>query len=272
MMAAEFEGRNQTNAIAKIKSSVLNRQSFVEVPWISVPNSTFDPLAKSGIRSATSYDFQFVALYSGNYEYDHEPKSFSEYYYQVPQQARTKAGAPDPPENVSLEEDMLGWYLKWTKPADNGGLPLTFYAIDFRKNSTSDWTIAERGLPADQQLRWRIDKNVISDLKHVEFRIRAYNAEGFGAYAYTEHKKENDEQSMSRDPLFWPLKRNKARELKLRIHKQIDLEQIGDLHFDWNYAKAAARDPQRNSKSAGHLQIAAGNPRAAGQRKFRESK
>ncbi|KAI6223763.1 Tyrosine-protein kinase receptor [Aphelenchoides fujianensis] len=249
------------------RESVLNRQSFVEVPWISVPNSTFDPLANpsvnvtiEGIRSATSYDFQFVALYSGNYEYDHEPKSFSEYYYQVPQQARTKAGAPDPPENVSLEEDMLGWYLKWTKPADNGGLPLTFYAIDFRKNSTSDWTIAERGLPADQQLRWRIDKNVISDLKHVEFRIRAYNAEGFGAYAYTENKKEKDEQSMSRDPLFWPLfatillflliiflcmamyliarsKRNKARELKQRIHKQIDLEQIGDLHFDWNYAK-----------------------------------
>ena len=43
-------------------------------------------------------------------------------------------------------------------------------ALDCSKNSTSDWTIAERGFSAQEPLRWRIDSNVISDLKHVEFR------------------------------------------------------------------------------------------------------
>ncbi|KAI6186999.1 Receptor protein-tyrosine kinase [Aphelenchoides besseyi] len=240
------------------RESVLNRPSYVDVPWTAVPNSTFDPLANptvnitiDSLRSATNYDFQFVAFYSGNYEYDRESKIYGEYYFQQAQQARTKAGAPDPPEDVTLQQDALGWYLKWKKPMDNGGLPLTFYAIDFR---TSDWTIAERGLPADQPLRWRIDKNVISDLKHVEFRVRAYNSEGFGSYAYTESARDHEE-FMTQGPLFWPLlasimfflliissclamyfiarsKRNKAKELKLKIHKQIDLTQIGDFHFE----------------------------------------
>ena len=124
-------------------------------------NSTFDPLANpivnvtvEGLRSATSYDFQFVACFGGAYEYERATSTFSECYYQQPQQARTKgesardllgaaargvrvrfaraAGAPAPPENVSLGHDAESWYVKWRKPADNGGLPLTLYAIDFR--------------------------------------------------------------------------------------------------------------------------------------------
>ena len=79
------------------------------------------------------------------------------------------------------------------------------HAHTFSKNSTTDWTIAERDLPADRPLRWRIDSNVISDLKHVEFRVRAYNAEGFGAYAYTEPEHELLEHSMAERVLFWPL-------------------------------------------------------------------
>jgi hypothetical protein len=84
------------------------------------------------LRSATSYDYQFVALYAGSYEYDNENKTFNESYYHLVSTARTKAGTPAPPEDVRLERDAESWYLRWTKPANNGGLPLTFYAIDFR--------------------------------------------------------------------------------------------------------------------------------------------
>lgn len=84
------------------------------------------------MRSATSYDYQFVAFYAGSYEYDSENKTFNEYYYHLISSARTKAGAPSSPQDVSLERDSESWYLRWKKPADTGGLPLTFYAIDFR--------------------------------------------------------------------------------------------------------------------------------------------
>lgn len=64
----------------------------------------------------------------------------------------------------------------------------------------------ERGIPADQQpLRWRIDKKLIGDLKQVEFRVKAHNAEGFGAYAYTEPEHEKNDANMQSNFLLWPL-------------------------------------------------------------------
>lgn len=77
--------------------------------------------------------------------------------------------------------------------------------VIFSKNSTTEWSIGERGLPADQPLRWRIDKKLIGDLKDVEFRVRAYNAEGFGAYAYTEPEHDKEDQNMTHEFLLLPL-------------------------------------------------------------------
>lgn len=42
------------------------------------------------------------------------------------------AGAPTQPEDVTLAQDSEGWYLKWKKPLDNGGLPLLTYSIEYR--------------------------------------------------------------------------------------------------------------------------------------------
>jgi hypothetical protein len=45
----------------------------------------------------------------------------------------------------------------------------------------------------------------VDDLKLVEFRVKADNAEGFGAYGYSEPQHDPNEQRMSHDPLLWLL-------------------------------------------------------------------
>jgi hypothetical protein len=64
---------------------------------MQAPNSSFDPLANpqvnitiDDLRSATSYDYQFVAYYAGSYDYDMENKTFGDYYYHQVLSSRTK--------------------------------------------------------------------------------------------------------------------------------------------------------------------------------------
>ncbi|VDK78815.1 unnamed protein product, partial [Cylicostephanus goldi] len=77
--------------------------------------------------------------------------------------------------------DDEGWIVSWKEPSSDGGSPITSYAVEMRHNRSSEWEIGERGLDA-WKLWWRPAK---SDRRNWEFRVRATNAEGFGAYGYS---------------------------------------------------------------------------------------
>ncbi|WKY14070.1 hypothetical protein Q1695_004699 [Nippostrongylus brasiliensis] len=153
--------------------------------WKSPSNASFDPTVSTilvlinGLLSATSYDYRFVAAYTGTFSVENKAVSFKEYYYQSVHQAKTKAGVPTAPLQVDARMDEEGWIVSWREPASDGGSPITSYAM--RHNRSAEWEIAERGLDG-WKLWWRPAR---SDRQSWEFRVRATNAEGFGAYGYS---------------------------------------------------------------------------------------
>ncbi|XGW06355.1 hypothetical protein V3C99_016566 [Haemonchus contortus] len=156
--------------------------------WKSPSNASFDPSVSTilvlinGLLSATSYDYRFVAAYSGSITIENRAVGFKEYYYQGVQQAKTKAGVPTAPQQVEARMDEEGWIVLWKEPSSDGGSPITSYAVEMRHNRSAEWEIAERGLDG-WKLWWRPAK---SDRRQTwEFRVRAANLEGFGAYGYS---------------------------------------------------------------------------------------
>ncbi|VDM66423.1 unnamed protein product, partial [Strongylus vulgaris] len=160
--------------------------------WKAPTNASFDPSVSTilvlinGLLSATSYDYRFVASYSGTYSIESKVIGFKEYYYQSVQQAKTKGildipGVPTAPLQVEARMDEEGWIVSWKEPSSDGGSPITSYAVEMRNNRSSEWEIAERGLDG-WKLWWRPAK---SDRRTWEFRVRAANTEGFGAYGYS---------------------------------------------------------------------------------------
>ncbi|CAD5231210.1 unnamed protein product [Bursaphelenchus xylophilus] len=237
------------------------RQSGVDASWLDVPNSTFDQslnpilnMSITDLRSCTTYDYRFVAEYSDKFDYDGIERQFSERFYQQSQQARTKPGTPSPPLDISITQVKDGFLLKWNPPEDDGGSPITRYALDFRRNSTSEWEIAEVKNQPDF-LQWRVLPTIVPEPKIAEFRVRAGNDEGLGSYAFLKSVMEPDQSPVEQNSIwFWPLliltglvmsivilflsgmlyfrqKNEKAKERKQRINKQINLQNIGDIEF-----------------------------------------
>ncbi|PIC22584.1 hypothetical protein B9Z55_016584 [Caenorhabditis nigoni] len=172
--------------------------------WQSPTNASFEPdvatelVPVTNLLSATTYDYRFVATYTGTYTIDGKVLAFKEDYLQLIQQARTKAGVPTAPQSVEAKIDTEGWIVTWKEPMSDGGSPITSYAVETRINKTAEWEIAERGLDG-WKTWWRPGKSETSSSMSYssevsEFRIRAANIEGFGAYAYTEEKKEEKEE------------------------------------------------------------------------------
>ncbi|KAE9548258.1 hypothetical protein FO519_008530 [Halicephalobus sp. NKZ332] len=166
------------------------RLSGGETAWTS-SNTTFDPrgipvvnVTISPLRSSTAYDFRFVATYSGKYTYDGVEKNFIEQFYQPIQQARTKPGTPSAPTNVEITKEKAFWILKWSNPENDGGAPIISFAVEYRPNKTSEWEIAERGIPSEK-LWWKLDKPS-AYTPESQFRVRAANSEGFGPYGFTQ--------------------------------------------------------------------------------------
>ncbi|CAI2353342.1 unnamed protein product [Caenorhabditis sp. 36 PRJEB53466] len=176
--------------------------------WQTPSNATFEPdvvtelILVGNLLSATSYDYRFVATYTGTYIIDGKVLAFKEDYLQLTQQVRTKAGVPTAPQCVEARQDEEGWIVTWKEPMSDGGSPITSYAVETRINKTAEWEIAERGLDG-WKTWWRPGKSESSSspssssMEVSEFRIRAANIEGFGAYAYTEEKKEEKEEEPS---------------------------------------------------------------------------
>ncbi|KAI1719697.1 protein tyrosine kinase domain-containing protein [Ditylenchus destructor] len=189
---------------------------FVQYKQVELPqpiNTTYDPqqsypvsFAIEDLHSATTYDYRYKAVYTGELAYDTLQQQFVESCFQQTQQARTKAGTPSAPLDV---EDKDGSVLKWSPPKSDGGEPITSYAVEFRPDSQSEWEIAERGLPSERFV-WRIRDPWVSNgdsssastkapldaTTDSEFRVRAANVEGFGVYGSSVP---DDQQEMDKD-------------------------------------------------------------------------
>lgn len=75
--------------------------------------------------------------------------------------------------------------LKETKSQLNDSYINYLFFLSWRPNEDVEWEIAERGLEGDC-LWWKpLRINFLAEC--AEFRIRAANSEGFGAYAYSKH-------------------------------------------------------------------------------------
>ncbi|CAB3397610.1 unnamed protein product [Caenorhabditis bovis] len=173
--------------------SVQYKESGENHEWIIPENATFEAdvptelVLISNLLSATSYDYRYAATYTGTYTIDGKVLAYKEEYYQISQQARTKAGVPTQPQNVESRMDTEGWILTWKEPISDGGSPITSYAVETRTNKTAEWEIAERGLDG-WKTYWRPISTDNQQHQTLEFRIRAANVEGFGPYAYTEER------------------------------------------------------------------------------------
>ncbi|VDN07737.1 unnamed protein product [Thelazia callipaeda] len=157
--------------------------------WKSPLNATFEGSIKSvaivvrALHSATTYDYRFAAKYVNTHHYANHTFSYNETFFHVSQQFRTKPGTPLAPSHIRLVQEYDEWIVRWDKPLNDGGSSVTSYALEFRPNKDAEWEIAERGLAGDC-LWWKPSRiNFSPEL--AEFRVRAANSEGFGAYAYS---------------------------------------------------------------------------------------
>ncbi|VDM43053.1 unnamed protein product [Toxocara canis] len=184
------------------KISIQYRISGGDTVWKSPFNASFEWSTKSiaivisSLRSATSYDYRFAAEYSESYHYANRNYPFTETFYQTAQQIKTKPGTPSAPASVRLVHENDQWIVKWQKPLSDGGSSITSYAVEYRPKEGAEWEIAERGIE-DNSLWWKPPRaDFLSE--GAEFRIRAANSEGFGAYAYSkQHEGSSDESETS---------------------------------------------------------------------------
>ena len=82
------------------------------------------------LSAATSYDYRYVALYTGQYTYGGNVRVYKENYCQVQQQVKTKAGVPTQPLDVASVFENDGWNVTWKAPASDGGSPIASYAVE----------------------------------------------------------------------------------------------------------------------------------------------
>ncbi|GMS80022.1 hypothetical protein PENTCL1PPCAC_2197 [Pristionchus entomophagus] len=174
--------------------SIQFKESGGNGEWRSPSNATFGgsipslSILLNSLLAATSYSFRFVAVYSAKYSVFGQAFNYKEDYYQGVQLARTKAGTPTAPREVEAKVDEEGWIVEWSSPQSHGGSPITSYAVEVRVNESAEWEIAERGLDG-WKLSWRPSKTDDADTFNWQFRVRAANQEGFGAYGYTNSAK-----------------------------------------------------------------------------------
>uniref|UniRef100_A0A914UPF6 Fibronectin type-III domain-containing protein n=1 Tax=Plectus sambesii TaxID=2011161 RepID=A0A914UPF6_9BILA len=177
---------NKDNALKQI--NVEYKVSGVpDGTWQTAPNGTFDPklqseveMKLSNLRSATTYDYRYNAIYENELKNDDTSYSISQVYNKAPLQMRTIAGIPSAPQNVRSYADAEGWLVKWQAPANDGGESILSFVIDYRPNASAEWQTVEESVPGSQ-LIWR-PQNLHPDKDKSEFRVAAVNSIGVGAY------------------------------------------------------------------------------------------
>ncbi|XP_054161595.1 twitchin-like isoform X2 [Oppia nitens] len=86
--------------------------------------------------------------------------------------------APGVPKAIDTSDDSVT--LKWTKPRNDGGSPITGYVLEKRKVGDKDWTRSHVGTIAD--LTYKVSG--LKNNEEYEFRVAAQNAAGQGAFSY----------------------------------------------------------------------------------------
>ena len=88
------------------------------------------------------------------------------------------AGLPTAPSNLTAEvigRDTVT--LKWDKPFNTGGVPLSGYVIEQVDGKSSRWRISAY---TDPRTTWWTISNLIQGFEY-NFRVRAENPDGAGA-------------------------------------------------------------------------------------------
>lgn len=93
-----------------------------------------------------------------------------------------KPSKPEGPLEVS-DVHKNGCKLKWKKPKDDGGLPLTAYALEKMDVATGKWVPAGRIDPSKTEH----DVTGLERNKRYQFRVKALNEEGESAPLETDH-------------------------------------------------------------------------------------
>lgn len=93
-----------------------------------------------------------------------------------------KPAKPEGPLDVS-EVHKEGCKLKWNKPKDDGGLPLTAYVVEKMDIATGRWTPAGRVDPSKTEH----DVSGLEPNHKYQFRVKAVNEEGESAPLETDH-------------------------------------------------------------------------------------
>ena len=92
-----------------------------------------------------------------------------------------KPGRPEKVEVVGVQKREAK--LKWTKPRDDGGSPITGYVIEHRVEGGFKWVVANEGeIVTDTSYK-------VTDLKdntNYDFRVAATNKAGVGEYTETD--------------------------------------------------------------------------------------
>jgi len=87
-------------------------------------------------------------------------------------------GLPSAPSNLTAEvigRDTVT--LKWDKPVNTGGVPLTGYIIEQVDGKSSRWRVSAY---TDTRTTWWTISNLIQGFEY-NFRVRAENPDGAGA-------------------------------------------------------------------------------------------
>lgn len=87
--------------------------------------------------------------------------------------ATAAPGKPKGPLKVS-DVTKNGLKLKWEKPEDDGGLPITSYQIEKLDKATGRWVPVGRAGPSDTEM----DVKGLQEGHEYEFRVKAINEEG----------------------------------------------------------------------------------------------
>jgi len=136
--------------------------------WTRCGKSKGTDFEVSGLTPGKKYKFKVVAV---NSEGDSEPIESGEIL------AKNPFDEPSEPKDVIIDDyDNKSVKLKWTKPDNDNGAPITGYILEMRRKDSPDWIEGAKTIGPDCE-------GTIEGLyegEQLEFRVKAVNAAGPG--------------------------------------------------------------------------------------------
>lgn len=101
--------------------------------------------------------------------------------YSTKSDAVTPATTPGVPTNLEASTGYQSAQLTWTAPADNGGLPIVTYYVQYRLSTTEEWTTFDHADNATSEI---LVTGLTNDLEYY-FRVASHTNAASGTSAYT---------------------------------------------------------------------------------------